>query len=296
MAKPKPKPKPRTSFRRPEIERARAGARRPSAAAAIQAAMRRYPGDAPKQLGPAHSPEEAAARLPPPQSASFEAQIQNILTGLAGLPAAYNPERRSAAYGAAAGLGAAGYSDAPGVEEAGRDVAGNIAYRLVRGPDGALYRQAYRNIEAGQAGRGTLHSSFTRRQLGGQKRELDLAREQAVRDFEFGQAGSFQRQAADWTQGANALGVARGEYRDWQAQQPVALDRPVETVETPGTPMPIPAAAPSAISGSTPKPRVINVGQIESPHQASSLALQNPGYRLRKRGPKAGGTYVLVRQ
>jgi hypothetical protein len=224
-----------------------------------------------------------------PRSATHEAAIQSILARLVGLPGIFNPGRTLAATEAAAGLNREGFTDNTTFQEAARDQAGNITYRLVRGLDGRLYRQRFRQTNAAFNAQGMQESSFNQRAQREGRRELDTARESAIRGFEAGQASTFTQQADQYRDYADQLGGANAQYADWRASQPVSYEAPV-SFEPSVTPEPS-IGAPHPGSGTPSQPRIIKVGQIESPHQASMLALNNPGYQLKKRGGKLG--YVL---
>jgi hypothetical protein len=228
-----------------------------------------------------------------PRSAGYEASIDSILRGLGILPTLYNPQRRELAYTAAADLNRKGLTDNTTVDTAATDAAGNITYRLVRGLDGTLYKQAFRQTEAAMNAAGTLESSFTEDRLRDSKRELDTARESAIQGFQAGQSSITNQQADEWRKNADSLNQTRGDYADWQSQQPVAL--PPEQV----TPLAPPAAsigAPHAGSGVVSKPRLIKLrpNQADNPYERNNLVRSNPGYDLKKRGGNLG--YVLRRR
>lgn len=228
-----------------------------------------------------------------PRSASYEATIESILRGLANLPAIFNPQRRLSAYDAAAALEREGLTEGTTVAQAANDQAGNVTYRLVRGLDGRLYRQRFRQTNNAMAASGTLQSSFTGRQLKDEKRELDTAANAAISGFERGQAESFAKQSEAWRGGAEGLGETRGAYADWQAQQPVAIATPPEP--TLATPQPS-IGAPHAGSGVGSKPRLIRLSpeQADNPYERNNLIRSNPGYDLKRRGGNLG--YVLKRR
>lgn len=154
-----------------------------------------------------------------PVSAGQQARIDTINTGIAGLPSIFNPKRRSLAYETAAGLNESGLLQGANVEEVNEG--GNIVYRLVRGPDGRLYSQAFRQINAAQADRGAFYSSANVRGQREARRELDTRVNQAFRGFGAAQQDLTDQQAAEDRRLRGELGVARGEYADWQAAQPV---------------------------------------------------------------------------
>jgi hypothetical protein len=227
-----------------------------------------------------------------PRSASHEAAIQSLIARLTGQSAIWNPRRLLGATETAASLNREGFTDNTTFQEGARDQAGNVTYRLVRGLDGRLYRQRFRQTNAAFNAQGTAESSFADRAQREGKRELDTARESTIRGFEAGQASTFGQQAEEYRGYADQLGGANAQYADWRAQQPVAYEAPIG-FEPSVTPEPS-IGAPHPGSGTPSQPRIIKVGQIESPHQASMLALNNPGYKLKKRGGKLG--YVLHRQ
>ena len=175
-----------------------------------------------------------------PRSASYEAAIQNILQQMATLPLTYNLQRRQGMYEGAAALNREGYTDATDVAQDATDPQGNITYRLVRGLDGRLYRQRFRQTNAAAAASGTYGSSFNQRDLREGKHELDTARESAIRGYEAGQQSLTLQQAGQYRDYASSLGGANAEYADWRAQQPVAL---------PADPAPMPSVTPNASVG-----------------------------------------------
>lgn len=223
-----------------------------------------------------------------PESAALAAQIQSLQAFLAGLPAAYNPQRRSLAYETAAGLNEQGYYDNALPQETNEG--GNLVYRIVRGPDGRIYRQAFRqNVNEANA-RGTLYSSFTDKAQREDKRGLDIDRERILRGFGTQQADLFTQQAQAYGQTASELGQARGSYADWQAQQPVALPEPAPMPAAPSMP-----GAPSAPS-LMPNPNILWTGQA-APNRATLDKRYGAGmYDVKKRGPKVGGFVVTRRQ
>lgn len=228
-----------------------------------------------------------------PRSASYEASIDSILRGLGILPTLYNPQRRELAYTTAAGLNEQGLTDNTTVDTAGTDAAGNVTYRLVRGLDGRLYKQAFRQTASAMNAAGTLQSSFTEDRLREDKRGLDSAANAAIQGFQAGQSSITNQQADEWRKNAESLQQTRGDYADWQAQQPVAL--PAEQV----TPLVAPApsiGAPQPGSGVASRPRLIKLttAQTDNPYERNNLVRSNPGYDLKKRGGNLG--YVLRRR
>lgn len=227
-----------------------------------------------------------------PRSASYEATIQSIMARLAGLPGIHNPERLLAANQAAAALNREGYTDSSSYQQDATDAAGNVTYRLVRGLDGRLYRQRFRQTNAQFAAQGTAGSSFAQRAMKDDKRELDTARESAIQGFQAGQSANVSQQAGEYRDYSDQLGGANAEYADWRAQQPVALPSPI-AVEPSVTPVPSVGAPPvgSGINSATQQRLALPGGPDQLP--LSSIGPDQPGAR-RKPKPLTfwGGSFL----
>ena len=177
-----------------------------------------------------------------PVSAGFQAQIDQILAGLTGLPGQFNPRRRASAYDAAASLNEQGYSSDAMPEEVSAD--GSVTYRIVRGQDGRLYQQAFRQNANQANARGTYFSSFTERAQQDSRRQLDAARNAILRQADSQQQSLTSDQLARDQDMRGNLGTLRGQYSDWQAAQPVP---------TPQAPEPPPPAAATPAPPSAPQ-------------------------------------------
>lgn len=218
-----------------------------------------------------------------PVSAGYQARIDLANTGLAGLPGIFNPRRRSLAYDTAADLNEGGYFE--GLEPEEVREGGNVTYRLVRGRDGRLYMQAYRQTSQQFNERGTFYSSFHQRAQREQRASLDAARNAIMRQFGQQQAGLTGDQAGEERRLRGELATTRGEYADWQASQPVA------------PPPPAPAAAPGpggAPGGGVSGARVWigrnepNLGNI-----AATQGVRTDALRVTRSGD---GRYVVTRR
>lgn len=161
-----------------------------------------------------------------PVSAGYQARIDTLNTGLAGLSDIFNPRRQSLAYDAAAGLNESGLTRNLSVDQVADPNGGtSVVYRLVRGQDGRLYSQAFRKIGQDFNSRGTYFSSFNERAQRDQRRELDAQRNQAMRQFASSQQGLTDQQADQERQLRGDLASARGDYADWQSQQQALSDQ-----------------------------------------------------------------------
>lgn len=220
-----------------------------------------------------------------PVSAGQQARIDTINAGIAGLPGTFNPRRRTLAFDTAASMNEQGltWGATPDQQEEG----GSIVWRIVRGQDGRLYRQAFRQNAAQFSARGTFDSSFYQRAQRDDRRDLDAARNAIMRQFGNQQADLTGQQLAEDQRLRGDLAQARGEYADWQAQQQVP------TPSAPAAPVagPAPAAAPGAVGANRAGNIVTGMrwGDM-SPGVASSLAHKYPGYRAVRAG---NGTVVL---
>ena len=154
-----------------------------------------------------------------PVSAGYQARIDTANTGLAGLPGIFNPQRRSVAYDAAAGLNEQGFTRDTMPQAI--DEGGNIVYRLVRGQDGRLYSQAFRKVGQQHNARGTFFSSFAQRDQRDARQQLDSQQNAIMRQFGAAQQGLTDQQAAQDRSLRGDLASTRGEYADWQAAQQV---------------------------------------------------------------------------
>jgi len=180
-----------------------------------------------------------------PVSAGQQAGIDQLQGRLDTLPSIYNPRRRTLAYDTAATLGEQGYDRGATPTEINQN--GTVVYKLVRGADGRLYQQAYRQTNQAHNARGTFYSSFNVRDQQDQRRQLDAARNAIERQMANQQTSLTEQQASDDAGFRGDLATRRGEYADWQAAQ---------TAPDPGAPAaPAAAVAPAPAAATTATPR-----------------------------------------
>lgn len=175
-----------------------------------------------------------------PVDPTREAQIDDLIKQVAALPGVYNTRRQDAASLAAADLTASGLVE-NATAQAVPGANGNVVYKLIVGPNGRVYRQAYRQTLDAAAARGMAFGSETDRRLDTTRRDLDTRRAQATTA-----AGQQQTQLTGQQQEEDRglgrdLTRARTDYAGWQAQQSV-----------PPPPEPPPPAPEAAAGGPQP--------------------------------------------
>lgn len=235
--------------------------------------------------------------MAPPVSAGYQARIGQLETGLAGLPSIFNPQRRSLAFGTAAGLNESGLTYGLTPEESNDE--GNLTYRLVRGADGRLYSQAHRSIGTQYGAKGSFFSSYHQRAQRDARRDLDTQRNAAIRGFGTAQEGIQAQQAAEDRRLRGDLGTARGEYADWQGPQPVpdpgapaAPAAPTQT-STPGAPGYVSEPGMFGVLHANRAGNLVTgFSAALSPPQRKVVQAQYPGFRLVRAG---NGMLVLKR-
>lgn len=234
---------------------------------------------------PAAIAQQAAAAAGPtlPVSAGQQAAIDALVARLGLLPGIYNTRRKDAAANTVASL--ADYSDTAHMEEQAPDAEGKITYRIVTGADGKLYRQAFAQTRDSFNSRGLLGSSFDMKARRDAKQALDTRMTDILRGYDQTVGGLRDQQTQETTQTSWDLSKARGDYADWQAQQPASVAAsmaPPPAVQTaapitPGGPQPVRAA---------PKP----IGQALGAGLPKALAPS-----LKKKTPATGVTPKRLR-
>lgn len=227
------------------------------------------------------TPAAASAPAPPPlpTDPNREAAIQAIINRLAALPGIYNTQRKDLAANTVAGLVEGGLLDSASFAEQPGE-GGNITYKLVVGPNGRLYRQAFTGARDSFNAHGLLNSSFMRRAQADSQRDLDTRLAQATRGYDQASRGITDAQRQE-TQGLEGdLTRGRTEYGDWQRGQPApfsatqALAQPVNTTapDTGGGPQPY--QKPTAPKPVAPKPKP-KPKSISTPNRLPGIGRRN---------------------
>ena len=233
--------------------------------------------------------ESAPPAAPPlPTNPFLEESLVDIEEQIAGLPGRFNPLRLRLASNTAADLARLGlFRDVIARET--KDADGNVTFRLVTGPDGRAYRQAFRRTDASHASRGTLNSSFAQHDRQASRRALDDQRQAALRGFGERQEGITAQQAAALRGLQGERRGVRGSIAEWQAAQqaPPAPPQP----ESVGAQPPRPA-------GNQDLPRTIFYASDRGLQAKLDNRFGLGTYEVRKRGPKAprNQAYVAVRR
>ena len=187
----------------------------------------------------------AAAPPPPPPPApaaapvSFgqQAGIDSITGRIAAAPDVYNPQRLALYTEGGRSLTDQGFFDTAQVDVASQAADGSTSYRIVKGPDGRLYREADSGINASANARGMLFSSAAREQRAAAARDLNNDRERFLTGLSSRQDAITGQQTETVTGLRGDLSQAQGDYADWRASQPV----------------PVPPEAPAAPTSAAPK-------------------------------------------
>jgi len=219
------------------------------------------PGTPPPPGGPAAvvgvPPGVAAPPAPPPPYAlPVDPRIESLLMQGRGAVTAGNAGRMALGTNTAFGLTDSGLLERSGAEVRDTRPAGfaeapdlnNVTYRIIIGPEGRLYRQAYAAIDAGAASRGMGYSSARTNARGEQKKSLDQSVNSTLRGFDSSQNQSL----IDQGKGLDAIAGGIADVRFEQAATQAALPVP-ETIPTPAVSTP---ASPNATTAA-PRPRVL---------------------------------------
>lgn len=166
-------------------------------------------------------PAPAPGIAPPPTDPNRQSAIDSLIAWLASLPGTYNTRRKDLAAETSTGLVESGLFDSANYEGTTGE-GGNITYRIVVGPNGRLYRQAFSSARDSFNARGLLGSSFMQRAQREGKQALDVGVAQGLRGFDKSQGALGEQQSADVLRGQQDISGKRTEYGDWQRAQPVA--------------------------------------------------------------------------
>jgi hypothetical protein len=205
-------------------------------------------------LDPATPPEPQ----PIPVDPARESAIDDRRNRLSALPGLYNTRRKDLAATTAAQLVESGLTDRADLEEVPAGD-GNVVWRVVVGPDGRLYRQAFRQTRDAFNARGLLGSSFQRRQYEEQRGALDTSVAQAMRAYDQNVRGITESQRQEAEGLGNDITQAQIEYGDWKRAQPPVLPKP------PPAPPVVNTAAPVTPGGPQPHARPISPKPVTRP-------------------------------
>lgn len=228
-------------------------------------------------------------------------RIEALLTAARGRVGQSNAQRQQLALLAALGLTDSGLLERSNAQVAGTSAAGfaeapdlmNTTYGVQIGPQGRAFRQGLGAVDASAAARGAGYGTSRRNARFQLTRELNDQVNRAIRDFDARQSGTLMDQSGS----LDSLASGIADIRFQQGREEAERRRQEAATPAPAAPTPRnPLQSPGSQAGR----RIINVGTIDSPGQASALARDNPGYVLKRRGAKAnvGGqpSFVLVRR
>lgn len=240
-------------------------------------------------VNPTVAATPAAAGPPLPASLGMQTGINNIQKQIDALPGFFNTQRRVNATEGATGLVESGLLDSATTQEQAGE-GGNVTYRIIVGPDGRLYRQAYANARDNFNARGLLGSSFMRHQQRDSREALNTQVAQTVRNIDSRQTGITGQQTTQTNDLLGQKAQASADYTDWQRQQPAPPTGPPPIMQTnTATPVTPGGPQPHARPATTPKRgRTLGAGAgrafdttIRTP-TARSLGPSKPATRIPK--------------
>lgn len=182
-------------------------------------------------------PAAPAAAATPPVTLPVDPRIENYLMQGRGAVDAANAGRLALGTNTAFGLTDSGLLERSGTQVAGTASAGfadapdlnNITYRVIVGPEGRLYRQAFASIDASAAQRGAAYSSARDNQQAASQQALDNQLNAALRAFNDRQNSSLATEAS----GLGQIGQNIAQVRAEQAATLAGTPAPAATTPTP---------------------------------------------------------------
>lgn len=213
------------------------------------------PGIAAPGLAPVTTPGAVAApaapAAPAPEAVTLgpDPRIESYLMQGRGAVAGGNAGRLALGTNTAFGLTDSGLLERSRAEQAGSANAGfadapdlnNITYRIIQGPEGRLYRQAYASIAASGAARGAGYGSGQTNAQEQARGQLNAQRNATMRGFDASQNQSLFDQSKGLGQIAQNIADVRAEQAATAAAVPVPEPVAVPTPASPTAP-----AAPGA--------------------------------------------------
>lgn len=206
------------------------------------------PGIAPPPGGPPAvigvPPGVEAPPAPAPYALPVDPRIEALLMQGRGAVTAGNAGRMALGTNTAFGLTDSGLLERSGAEVRDTQNAGfseapdlnNVTYRVIVGPEGRLYRQAYAAIDASAASRGAAYSSARDNAQTDQRRSLDQSLNATLRGFDASQNKSLIDQGKGLDDIAGGIADVRFEQASTQAELPVPEPTPTPVVSTPASP------------------------------------------------------------
>ncbi len=194
-------------------------------------------------VAPAAAPAPAPA-APAPYALPVDPRIEALLMQGRGAVTAGNAGRMALGTNTAFGLTDSGLLERSGAEVRDTQNAGfseapdlnNVTYRVIVGPEGRLYRQAYAAIDASAASRGAAYSSARDNAQTDQRRSLDQSLNATLRGFDASQNKSLIDQGKGLDDIAGGIADVRFEQASTQAELPVPEPTPTPVVSTPASP------------------------------------------------------------
>ena len=176
----------------------------------------------------------ATPATPPAPARSYgqEAGIQGTQDQINAQPGIYNPKRLSIFAEGARSLTDQGLYDTAQVGQRTAQQDGTITYGIDAGPNGQAYRNAANNVAAANNARGTLFGSAAREQQATAANALNNQRDAYLRGLASQQDTTLADQAQQTRTLSSQLASQRGDYTDWQAQQPVPAPTAQDAVST----------------------------------------------------------------
>lgn len=181
---------------------------------------------APPAPPPLATPAPPPPPAPLPVSYGQQAGIDAYGNQIGALPGIYNPKRLSIYAEGARNLTDQGLYDTATADVAGTGADGTVTYKILTGPDGRAYRQAYQSIGSSANARGTLFGSNAQRDTAQAQTSLNNQRDAYLRGLAGQQDATTADQASQLLGLSGQRSTAEGNYADWQAQQMVAPPAP----------------------------------------------------------------------
>lgn len=188
----------------------------------------------------------AAPAAPAPETVTLgpDPRIESYLAQGRGAVASGNAGRLALGTNTAFGLTDSGLLERSRAEQAGSANAGfadapdlnNITYRIIQGPEGRLYRQAYASIAASGAARGAGYGSGQTNAQEAARGQLNAQRNATMRGFDASQNQSLFDQSKGLGQIAQNIANVRAEQAATAAAIPVPEPVAVTTPASPTAP------------------------------------------------------------